>query len=54
MQIATGEMCMVSDTAPRLTGHEAQTLTDFLREHPESDSDKPWDTGSSIEEYNYR
>lgn len=54
MQIATGEMGTVSDMVPKLTGHEAQTLTDFLRKHPKSYSDKPWYTGSSIEGYDYR
>jgi NAD(P)H dehydrogenase (quinone) len=34
--IAAGEMDGVSDAIPKLTGHEAQTLDSFLREHPES------------------
>jgi NAD(P)H dehydrogenase (quinone) len=34
--IATGEMNVVSDTVSKLTGHEPQTLADFLRRHPES------------------
>jgi NAD(P)H dehydrogenase (quinone) len=36
MQIATGEASIVSDTVPRLTGHEAKSLSDYLNEHPES------------------
>jgi uncharacterized protein YbjT (DUF2867 family) len=36
MQIATGEASIVSDTVPRLTGHEAKSLNDYLKEHPES------------------
>jgi hypothetical protein len=36
MQIATGELSVVSDTVPRLTGHKAQTLSDYLYNHPES------------------
>jgi uncharacterized protein YbjT (DUF2867 family) len=36
MQIATGELSTVSDAVPRLTGHKAQTLADYLRNHPES------------------
>ncbi len=34
--IATGELDVVSDTVPRLTGHEAQSLPGYLAEHPES------------------
>jgi NAD(P)H dehydrogenase (quinone) len=34
--IARGEMDIVSDVVPRLTGRPAQTLSQFLREHPES------------------
>jgi NAD(P)H dehydrogenase (quinone) len=34
--IAAGEMGVVSDAIPKLTGHEAQTLDSFLRTHPES------------------
>jgi NAD(P)H dehydrogenase (quinone) len=36
LQIATGEAAIVSDTVPRLTGHQAQSLADYLDEHPES------------------
>jgi uncharacterized protein YbjT (DUF2867 family) len=36
MQIATGELSVVSDTVPRLTGHKAQTLNDYLHNNPES------------------
>jgi NAD(P)H dehydrogenase (quinone) len=36
LQIATGEAGAVSDTVPRLTGHPAQNLADYLRLHPES------------------
>jgi len=34
--IANGELAGVSDAVPRLTGHPASGLADFLREHPES------------------
>lgn len=34
--IATGEMDVVSDTVPRLTGHAAQTLPEYLAAHPDS------------------
>jgi NAD(P)H dehydrogenase (quinone) len=34
--IATGEMDVVSDTIPRLTGHAAQSLPEFLAAHPDS------------------
>jgi NAD(P)H dehydrogenase (quinone) len=34
--IATGEMDVVTDTVPRLAGHDGQTLEDFLQRHPES------------------
>ena len=34
--IAAGETDVLSDTVPRLTGHEAQTLDEFLDQHPES------------------
>jgi uncharacterized protein YbjT (DUF2867 family) len=33
--IAAGEMDIVSDTVPRLTRHEAQTLAEYLRANPE-------------------
>ena len=36
MQIAVGDLAEVSDTVPRLTGHPAQSLEDYLRQHPES------------------
>lgn len=36
MQIATGEAGIVSDTVPRLTGHPAWNLYDYLDKHPES------------------
>jgi NAD(P)H dehydrogenase (quinone) len=36
LQIATGELATVSDTVPRLTGHPAQSLADYLQTHPES------------------
>jgi len=36
LQIATGEAGTVSDVVPRLTGHPAQTLADYLKNHPES------------------
>ena len=34
LQIATGEVATVSDTVPRLTGHSAQTLAEYLDKHP--------------------
>ena len=34
--IAAGEMDVVRDTVFRLTGHQPQTLPEFLRQHPES------------------
>jgi hypothetical protein len=36
LQIATGELSKVSDTVPRLTGHQAQSLSEYLQKHPES------------------
>jgi NAD(P)H dehydrogenase (quinone) len=36
MQIATGELAAVSDTVPRLTGHRAQSLSEYLQKHLES------------------
>jgi NAD(P)H dehydrogenase (quinone) len=36
MQIATGELSIVSDTVPKLTGHRAQSLSEYLEKHPES------------------
>ena len=34
--IAAGEMDAVSDTVAKLTGHDPQTFSDYLRQHPES------------------
>jgi uncharacterized protein YbjT (DUF2867 family) len=34
--VATGEMDVVSDAVPRLAGHPAQTLPEYLAAHPES------------------
>jgi NAD(P)H dehydrogenase (quinone) len=34
--IANGELAGVTDDVPRLTGHPASSLNDFLLEHPES------------------
>ena len=36
LQIATGEAGIVSDTVPRLTGHPAQSVSEYLQNHPES------------------
>ena len=36
LQIAMGELAEVSDTVPQLTGHPAQSLEEYLRQHPES------------------
>jgi NAD(P)H dehydrogenase (quinone) len=36
LQMATGEAAIVSDTVPRLTGHEAISLSEYLMKHPES------------------
>jgi len=36
MQIANGELSTVSDTIPALTGHSAQSLLEYLQQHPES------------------
>jgi len=36
VQIATGEAATVSDAVPRLTGHPAQSVAEYLRNHPES------------------
>ena len=35
-QIAAGALDVVSDTVPRLTGHQAQSLAEYLHLHPES------------------
>lgn len=34
--IANGELSLVTDDIPRVTGHPARTLRDLLRDHPES------------------
>ncbi len=36
LQIAAGDLAEVSDTVPKLTGHPAQSLEEYLRQHPES------------------
>ena len=36
MQIAAGDLANVSDTVPRLTGRPAQSLAEYLQQHPES------------------
>lgn len=36
LQIATGALAEVSDTVPELTGHPAQSLAQYLHQHPES------------------
>ncbi|HKH19154.1 MAG TPA: SDR family oxidoreductase [Solirubrobacteraceae bacterium] len=36
LQIANGELDVVSDTVPRLTGHPAMSLREYLAAHPES------------------
>jgi NAD(P)H dehydrogenase (quinone) len=36
LQIAAGDLDVVSDTIPKLTGHRAQSLAEYLRLHPES------------------
>jgi len=36
LQIATGDLAGVSDTVPALTGHQAQSLAQYLQQHPES------------------
>ncbi len=36
LQIAKGESAAVSDSVPALTGHPAQSLTEYLHQHPES------------------
>jgi hypothetical protein len=36
LQIAVGELAEVSDTVPKLTGHPAQSLKEYLQQHPES------------------
>jgi hypothetical protein len=41
---AVGEVDVVSDTVSELTGHEPQTLVDFLRRHPRATSTAPRST----------
>jgi NAD(P)H dehydrogenase (quinone) len=36
LQIAAGDLADVSDTVPKLAGHPAQSLAEYLRQHPES------------------
>jgi NAD(P)H dehydrogenase (quinone) len=36
MQIAAGDLANVSDTVPKLTGHPAQSLEEYLQQYPES------------------
>jgi NAD(P)H dehydrogenase (quinone) len=36
LQIAAGDLAEISDTVPELTGHPAQSLSEYLRLHPES------------------
>jgi len=36
LQIAMGDLARVSDTVPKLTGHPAVSLREYLRQHPES------------------
>lgn len=36
LQIAAGELDVVSDTVPRIAGHPAQSLQEFLATHPEN------------------
>jgi NAD(P)H dehydrogenase (quinone) len=36
LQISNGELATVSNTVPELTGHPAQSLKEYLRQHPES------------------
>ena len=36
LQIAAGELDVVSDTVPRITGHPALSLREFLAAHPEN------------------
>lgn len=36
LQIAMGDLASVSDIVPTLTGHQAQSLEEYLRLHPES------------------
>jgi NAD(P)H dehydrogenase (quinone) len=36
LQIAVGDLARVSNTVPELTGHPAQSLAEYLQQHPES------------------
>jgi len=36
LEIANGELDLISDTVPRLTGHPALSLAGYLAAHPES------------------
>ena len=36
LQIAMGDLAKVSDAVPKLTGHPAQSLEQYLQQHPES------------------
>jgi NAD(P)H dehydrogenase (quinone) len=36
LQIARGELAAVGDTVPKLTGHAATSLAEYLQQHPES------------------
>ena len=36
LQIAAGDLARVSDAVPKLTGHPAQSLAEYLQQHPES------------------
>jgi uncharacterized protein YbjT (DUF2867 family) len=36
MQMATGEAAIISDTVPKLTGHKAISLAEYLDKYPES------------------
>jgi NAD(P)H dehydrogenase (quinone) len=36
LQIAMGDLSKVSDAVPKLTGHAAQSLAEYLEQHPES------------------
>jgi uncharacterized protein YbjT (DUF2867 family) len=36
LQIAMGDLAKVSDAVPKLAGHPATSLSDYLRQHPES------------------
>ena len=36
LQIARGELEVITDAVPRLTGHEAISLEDFLRANPDN------------------